>query len=76
MRYVLFGGANYYPTGGAADFLCAYDNLEDAKDGARYYLGKTVPRANQDDVDIEWAHVAERKPDRTCLVVWRVSVGG
>jgi hypothetical protein len=71
MRYVLFGGANYYASGGAADFLCAYDDLEEAKDGARYHLGKT-----RNDVSIEWAHVAEMKPDRTCSIVWRVSVGG
>ena len=76
MRYVLFGGANYYASGGAADFLCAYDDLDDAKDGARYHLGKTVMRGQYNDVNIEWAHVAEMKPDRTCSIVWCVSVGG
>jgi hypothetical protein len=50
MRYILFGGSHYYPIGGALDFLCAYDDLEDAKDGARYHLGKSAARANRDDV--------------------------
>ena len=73
MKYLLFGGASYYASGGALDFLCAYDDLEEAKDGARYHLGKT---RNNSDVTVEWAHVAEMKPDRTCSIVWRVTCDG
>ena len=31
-RFLLFAGENYYPQGGAEDFICGYDTIEQAMD--------------------------------------------
>jgi hypothetical protein len=44
MKYLLFAGDTYYPSGGAKDFIGSYESLEEAI--------KAVP-------GYDWAHIAD-----------------
>ena len=43
-KYLLFAGSQYYPEGGASDFIGFYDTIQDAQ----------IARPE----DIDWAHIA------------------
>ena len=47
MKYLLFAGENYYPSGGASDFIAAFDSVDDAK-----------AHAEQQQYKHDWAHIA------------------
>jgi len=73
MRYLIFAGSCYYSAGGARDFICGYDNEEDAKERASSIIGKTgVLEESEEDLEwdeicsIEWSHVFDNK---SCEIV-------
>jgi hypothetical protein len=47
VKYLLFAGANYYPSGGANDFIAAFDSV----DAAQTHINENLS-------DVDWAHVA------------------
>ena len=46
MKYLLFAGENYYPSGGASDFIAAFDSVDAAKAHA------------EQEHRHDWAHIA------------------
>ncbi len=60
-RYLLFIGADYYPQGGAYDFLHAYPTLEAAKEAFDTSRGRSIPGS--------WAHVARIEDDGELVVL-------
>jgi basic membrane lipoprotein Med (substrate-binding protein (PBP1-ABC) superfamily) len=58
MRYLLFGGDYYYPSGGADDLISMSNNLDKLKDNAlrRFYSGNW-------DIQIDWFHIYDVEKD-------------
>jgi hypothetical protein len=62
--YVLFSGNNYYPSGGASDFVGYFDTHQDAIDAAESLEKEWQDYKEDWDVpspkhDADWWHVAE-----------------
>jgi hypothetical protein len=53
MKYLVFAGSDFYPSGGAEDFMGAHDSLAKAQEGARWIVSEA---AGYDRAD--WSHVA------------------
>ena len=60
--YLLFGGDQYYPSGGVNDFIGAYPTLEEAKvvaDGVFPYDEELADPNNPEDfAPLDWWHIA------------------
>jgi hypothetical protein len=54
-RFLLFGGSNYYPSGGWDDFMESFDSVEDAAK-----VAKSRGRSHSNALEwIDWAHVVD-----------------
>jgi hypothetical protein len=63
-KYLLFSGLDYEANGGAQDFLCAYQNIEDA-------LKASIPEGD------DWADISEFDAETGKLVsrYYRYNIG-
>lgn len=59
MRYMLFGGECYYPSGGAEDLQDTYEDLDVARGDAYVFLNSGYCS--------KWAHVYDTEEKR---IVW------
>ena len=56
--FYLFAGENYYPDGGAEDFIGVFENFESAE--KTLFNTFSVKRWGG-DYDLEWAHIADSR---------------
>lgn len=49
-RFILFAGCEYYPSGGAYDYIDSFDSIEDVKCCAELL---------KDDIGFDWAHLMD-----------------
>ena len=68
MRYLIFAGACHYSAGGARDFICSFENKEEALKKAESIIGMIgVLEEDEEDPNldetcsIEWSHVFDVK---------------
>lgn len=73
MRYLLFAGINYYPSGGLNDAIFCSDSIEDIKstiseNNTRYYnifisnrklLSRPYNFDNNNYIEVEWYHIVD-----------------
>jgi len=68
-RYLLFGGDQYYASGGMADYIGDYDDVEEAEMAARALEGKKRPiwsMSSDRDTRVEWWHIFDTKVFEIC----------
>lgn len=58
-RYILFGGADYYPSGGWDDFVATEDSVETLVAVARQLQSETAQRYYGATNTVEWAHIVD-----------------
>lgn len=61
-KFLLFTGRDFYPEGGAVDYYCSFDKLEDATCLAREML--TRPDS------IQWANVIDTEEEVMYKLAW------
>lgn len=67
MKYLVFAGDNYYPSGGMGDFESAHESYEDARGAALACAGHGC----HGDIGVsDWAHVVDSS---TLKIVFQVA---